>query len=48
LKNHGTCRHVIDSDCARSGRPYGLHALGIAGLVLFLVFLGIFNVTTFF
>jgi hypothetical protein len=28
--------------------PYGLHALGFAGLALFLVFLGIFNFTTFF
>ena len=28
--------------------PYGLHALGIAGIALFLIFLGIFNFTTFF
>jgi hypothetical protein len=28
--------------------PYGLHALAIAALVLFLTFLGIFNFTTFF
>ena len=28
--------------------PYGLHALGIVALVLFVMFLGIFNFTTFF
>jgi hypothetical protein len=28
--------------------PYGLHALAIVVLVLFLTFLGIFNFTTFF
>ncbi len=28
--------------------PYGLHALGIMALILFFIFLGIFNFTTFF
>lgn len=28
--------------------PYGLHALAITALVLFLAFLGVFNFTTFF